>query len=162
MNAWQPTWPGFNARGSLLLPLPAQAFADLAPMLEVDGLSLARKDEFHVTLLDRRTAARMRAQEAGVVAPSMMELFAMQDWQWRRGGERWLLREDKPDGRAHSVIELLELPALNRFRHAVGWAHGEKLADSPAHVTLYVAGDPLGISIEDEAAFQKKRVRLLS
>ena len=162
MSAWHPPWPGFNARGSLLLPLPMEAFADLAPVLDVDGLSLSRKHEFHVTLLDRRTAARMRAQEAGVVAPSMMELFALQDWRWRRRGERWLLREDKPDGTAHSVVELLELPALNRFRHDVGWAHGEKLPDAPPHVTLYVAGDPIGIGLESYAAFEKNRVRLLS
>ena len=161
-QAWHPRWPGFNSRGSLLLSLPDEAFAQLPPTLALDGIAFERKREFHVTLLDRETGTRIRAQElAGAVRPSVRELFEGEDWQCRRTDARWLLREDKPEGAVHSIIELLDLPALVRFRHNVGWAHGQPLPATPAHVTLYVAGNDIGIGLASKAEFQRLRLRRL-
>ena len=144
------------------MPLAPGEFEKLPPSLLLDALVLERKPEFHVTVLNREVAARLRAQEAnGVVGPALPELFAMQDWRWSLTGERWLLRKDKPEGTAHSVIELLDMPALNRFRHHAGRAHAEKLPPTPAHVTLYVAGDPIGIGLADQEEFERLRVRRL-
>ncbi|MEO8161412.1 MAG: hypothetical protein ABI588_08315, partial [Arenimonas sp.] len=86
MSAWHPPWPGFSARGSLLLPLPEEAFTDLAAQVEVEGITLARKREFHLTLLDRALGARVQALP-------LPALFDALDWRWQRRGERWLLRE---------------------------------------------------------------------
>lgn len=159
---WHPGWPGFNARGSLLLPLPAEAFAGLPATLELDAIALARKSEFHVTLLDRTVGARMHAPTAGgAPAAGLPALFAAQDWTWRLTGERWLLLEAKPEGPAHSVIELLELPAFARFRAQAGEALGEALPLAPAHVTLYVAGDPIGIGVPSHADFERLKLRRL-
>ena len=162
MSAWPPDWPGFNPRGSLLLPLPAEDFADLAPQVEIDGVAFARKAEFHLTLLNRALGARLQApHEGGRVAARLPALFAAHDWQWRRSGERWLLLEAKPEGAAHSVVELLELPAFAHFRAQVGALLGETLPDAPAHVTLYVAGDPAGIGIASDADFERLKLRRL-
>ena len=162
MPSWRPPWPGFTARGSLLLPLPAAATRAPAPSLELEGLSLARKIEFHVTLLDRALGARVQAPAAGgAPAARLPALFAAQDWDWRATGERWLLLEARPEGANHSVVELLEMPALARFRAQVGELLGETLPDPPAHVTLYVAGDPIGIGIASRADFERLRLRRL-
>ena len=160
--SWRPEWPGFSARGSLLLPLPAAAFAALPASIEVDGIALARKPEFHLTLLDRALGARMHAPKCGGAAAARLPaLFAALDWHWRLGGERWLLLEARPEGPVHSVIELVDVPAFARFRAAAGALLGETLPVAPAHVTLYVAGDPVGIGIDSNAAFARLRLRRL-
>ena len=159
MSAWHPPWPGFNARGSLLLPLPPEPFVELAPALEFEGVHYARKREFHVTVLDRDTGTRLRTRElASAVRPTLRELFEGEDWSWRPGGKRWLLREDKDGVRVHSIIELVDLPALARFRHNAGWAQGERLPPVPAHVTLYTAGNDIGIGLSSNEQFRKLRV----
>jgi hypothetical protein len=159
---WHPRWPGFGSGGSLVLPLPDEAFAQLPPALSLDGIEFERKREFHVTLLDRETGTRIRSQElAGALRPSVRELFEGEDWQCQRTDARWLLREDKPGGPVHSIIELLDLPALVRFRHNVGWAQGQPLPPTPAHVTLYVAGTPIGIGLSSKEEFQRLRLRRL-
>jgi len=161
-RAWHPPWPGFSSRGSLLLPLPDARFAQMPEALSLEGIEFQRKREFHVTLLDRETGARIRAQElAGGVRPSVRELFEGEDWQCRRSDARWLLREQLPEGTVHSIIELLDMPALVRFRHNVGWAHGQPLPPTPAHVTLYVAGSESGIGLASKEEFQRLRLRRL-
>ena len=161
-RAWHPPWPGFTSRGSLLLPLPDARFAQMPEAIALDGIEFQRKREFHVTLLDRETGARIRAQElAGGVRPSVRELFEGEDWQCQRSDVRWLLREHQPDGTVHSIIELLDMPALVRFRHNVGWAHGQPLPPTPAHVTLYVAGSGIGIGLASKEEFQRLRLRRL-
>jgi len=163
MDEWRPGWPGFNARGSLLLPLPQASFAALPDTLEVDGIALARKREFHVTVFDRATGARLHAAPAAArtVAGQLPAWFAALDWSWRPTGERWLLREAKPEGVAHSVVELLDMPAHARLRTQAGEGLGEALPPTPPHVTLYVAGDPTGIGLASQAEFERLRLRRL-
>jgi hypothetical protein len=162
MQPWRPPWPGFTARGSLLLPLPAAAELAKAPLLELGELSLARKSEFHVTLLDRALGARVHAPKpGGAPAQNLAALFAGLDWGWRLGSGRWLLLEARPGGINHSVVQLLEMPALAAFRAGVGELLGERLPEAPAHVTLYVAGDPIGIGIASTADFERLRLRRL-
>jgi hypothetical protein len=161
-RAWHPPWPGFNSRGSLVLPLPDARFLQMPEALSLQGIEFQRKREFHVTLLDRETGARIRAQElAGGVRPSVRELFEGEDWQCQRSDTRWLLREEKPEGTVHSIIELLDMPALVRFRHNVGRAHGQPLPPTPAHVTLYVSGSETGIGLASKDEFQRLRLRRL-
>ncbi|MEO8160956.1 MAG: hypothetical protein ABI588_06020, partial [Arenimonas sp.] len=62
---------------------------------------------------------------------------------------------------AHSVIELLELPALNAFRREVGARLGETLPPAPAQVTLYLAGTETGIGLASDAEFERLRLRRL-
>src|SRR4249919_2522883 len=163
MKAWRAPWPGFSARGSLLLPLPAAAFAGLAPELRLDdGSLLARKAEFHVTLLDRELGARANEPAAGgAPAQALAGLFEGYDWAWRTRGERWLLHDAGEEPPAHSVIELIDMPALADFRAAAGVLLGAVLPPVPAHVTLYVAGQPLGIGIRDFDEFERLRLRRL-
>jgi hypothetical protein len=161
-RAWHPAWPGFNSHGSLLLPLPDIAFSELPSALAFDGLEFERKREFHVTVLDRETGRRLRTHEArNRVRPTARELFEGEDWAWHPTGNKWLLREQRDEGIVHSIIELLDLPGLVRFRHNLGWAHGERLADPPAHVTLYVAGNDIGIGLASKEEFQRLRLRRL-
>ena len=164
MAAWHPAWPGFSARGSLPLPLPMAECARLAttPTLRVGELLLERKREFHVSLLNRTLGARVHEPRAGgALAGALPALFAVLDWSWRASGERWLLLESAQGKTTHSVIELIDMPAFARFRAAVGERLGEALPDAPAHITLYVAGDPAGIGLDSQAEFERLRLHPL-
>ena len=113
-------------------------------------------------MLDRALGARLHAPAPGG-APSarLPALFAALDWRWRATGERWLLVEARPEGASHNVVHLLDMPALAQFRAQAGELLGEALSATPAHVTLYVAGDPIGIGIASHADFERLRLRRL-
>lgn len=162
MIAWHPDWPGFSARGSLLLPLAAADFPGLERRLCVDGIDLLRKSEFHVTVLDRELGAHAHEPApGGAPAARLPALFASLDWRWRRTGARWLLQETQAEALAHSVIELIEMPALNAFRRELAALLGEPVAPTPAHVSLYLAGTSEGIGLRSQAEFERLRLRAL-
>lgn len=152
-----PPWPGYGARGTLVLPLPGSWLESLPPLLEVDGVVLGRKSEAHLTLLDRKAAAQVRRACAEAVVRAA---FLAQDWSMQATGERWLLRKDLPSGRtAHALITMVDAPGFAAFRAALGRACGVELPEAMAHVTLYVAGKPTGIGLPDVAAFHRLRVK---
>ena len=155
-GAWHPDWPGFEPGGSLVLPLPDERFRQLEPRLCVDGIELRRKREFHATLLDAALGTRVRDS-----VPDVAARFAKLDWQWQLTGERWLLREDKGSGAAHTVIELLDMPALNAFRRDLSAPLGDEIPDAPAHVTLYLANSDRGIGLSSLQEFERLRLRRL-
>jgi hypothetical protein len=114
-----------------------------------------------VTLLDRALGARAHEPApGGAPAQGLAGLFAGYDWQWRSRGERWLLLDASKDPPAHSVIELIDMPAFLEFRAAVGVLLGEPLPRTPAHITLYV-GQERGIGIGDFDEFERLRLRRL-
>lgn len=162
MIAWHPEWPGFSARGSLALPLPAKEFRGLERRLHIDGMDFASKAEYHVTVLDKALGARARRPTpGGALAERLPALFAALDWGWRRTGARWLLFESKEGAEAHTVIELLEMPALNAFRRGFAEMLGEPVPPTPAHVTLYLHNTDIGIGLSSQAEFEQLRLRPL-
>lgn len=157
-------WPGFSEGGGLLLPLDhdAHLLPVMPSRLALDGHALERKDELHLTLLDRTqgTTVRGRLGDTRVRA-----LFESQDWVPAGTGRHALLHREK-HARGHtakpeawSVVELLQEPALAAFRRALARATGLDLDDGVPHVTLYVAGDPGGIGVPDAATWRARFVR---
>lgn len=158
-------WPGFTARGGLLLPLDAAGFlsADMPLRLRLDGHVLERKRELHLTLLDRRQGEALRER--------LGEARIREAWEalpWAPQGTRChaLLHacKDEREGplQAWSVIEHLHEPALSAFRHRLAAASGLALDSGVPHVTLYVAGDPEGIGLPDIPAYRDRFVRAVS
>lgn len=147
-----PVWPGFRD-GGLTIPLPATWFKPSAITLDLDGVLLRIKDEFHVTLLDQADGSQILdvLDEAQV-----RTLFENDDWEISHTGNGVLIRKEKTDTGAalvcHSLIELVKLPAMQRFRAKLANAAGIALPEAPPHVTLYTAGDPKGIGLPHEQA----------
>ena len=153
-------WPGFQADGGLLLPVPSSSGWKSGPdVLEGEEMPLARKAELHVTLLNRAMGSELRSALGDI---TIARFFEEEDWTIRRTGDGYLLRKIKIDGArstvCESLIERLDLPALARFRLALGRATGARIPEVLPHITLYVAGDAVGIGLPDMASFETARM----
>ncbi len=153
-------WPGFDPSGSLLLPLP-ESFAGPAagPGFTVDGIELTRKDEFHVTLLNRKLGAKVLAV---LGAARIAQCFRERTWSPRRTGDYWLIHKHKETaGRpleAWSIVELLELPAMAEFLDELSLLSRIEIPQPFPHLTHYVRGDAGGIGIASQAVFSELRL----
>lgn len=149
--------------GAVILPLPWSIAPALTPRLRLPEVELKPKDELHLTVLSSAEAEALDA-------------ITGETDSWRRlladdpiepdavilDDARWLLRADKPGGTAWSVVAMARCPAFERCRARAAIATDGAVADdAPAHVTLYVAGDPRGIGLPSRAAFDASRVRRL-
>lgn len=158
----QVQWPGFSDGGSLVLPLPTSAHLapDMPPRIRMDGRELERKDELHLTLLDRKQAAACREHLGDARVRGCFESL-----HWAPLGmlRHALLHRPRHGSRgkpeAWTVVELLDEPALAAFRQMLARESGLAFDDGVPHVTVYVAGDPRGIGVPDAATWQARFVR---
>ena len=143
------TWPGWSNENTLVLPL------DDAPpgaSLELGGREFAPKDELHVTLVGRELGAELRAVLGERLDAATRPAFEALDWTLARSGRRLLIEkpgrtDDGQRGTVASVIEPVELPALEYFYRWLGELLGRELPLPPAHVTLYTHRKAKGIGI---------------
>ncbi|WP_133479627.1 hypothetical protein [Cognatilysobacter segetis] len=143
------TWPGWSDENTLVLPL-----GDAPPdgALTLDGRAFAPKDELHVTLVGRELGAELRAVLGDRLDAATRPAFEALDWSLARSGRRVLIEkpgrtDDGERAKVASVIELVELPALDFFYRWLGELLGRELAVPPAHVTLYTHRKAQGIGI---------------
>ncbi|MGY4514488.1 hypothetical protein [Lysobacter sp. HA18] len=143
------TWPGWSNDNTLVLPL------DDAPpgeALEFDGRRFDAKKELHVTLVGRKLGGELRSALGDRLDIATRPAFEALDWSYVRTGQRRLIeRPDTGDDGARStvasVIELVELPALDWYYRWLGELLGRQLPVPPAHVTLYTHRKAKGIGI---------------
>jgi hypothetical protein len=149
---------GWSRQRGLVMPVAEHPLRAALPVETcVDGLTLTRKHEFHLTLLDRSEAQRAAAS---ISDQPLLDLIHGLDWEAQPDGLPWLIRDQRRDGGwRYSVIQLVELPALARFRNAIAAACAHSLPAMPAHITLYVAGDPAGIGLGSHTRFEALRQR---
>lgn len=133
---------------TLILPIPPDCWAPPTAPITVAGLALMPKPELHITLIGRALGAELQATFGQAVAAGMVsKAFAAGDWSFARSGRYLLLRKTDPAGIAHSIIELIALPAMAALHTALGRHLGRQLPVPPAHVTLYTAGRDNGIGV---------------
>jgi hypothetical protein len=157
------TWPGFAAGRALVLPLQAGFMVTpFGERCQIDGVRLARKREFHVTLLDRQ----MARAAAGYGEAPLRALYESLQWTPQRTGRYVLLHETKRTDtgalECWSLIEHLHLPAMHAFRTALAQALGPAFDDPVPHVTHFVHGDPNGIGVPHVRALGRLRVRAVT
>ena len=154
-------WPGFSPERAFVLPLVGELMVSpFAAPLELDGIRLQRKSEFHVTVLSREMA---RAAAAGCGEAQLHALYDAMDWIPERSGRYTLLHEDKRTDAGMlacwSLIEHLHFPAMLAFRAELVRTLGRAFDDPVPHVTHFVHGDANGIGVPDRRALEAKRVR---
>lgn len=153
-------WPGFEAGQAMVLPLQARLMdTPFGERCQIDGVRLARKAEFHLTLLDRE----MARAAAGYGEQQLRALYESMHWAPRRTGRYALLHRSKHGSNGTiecwSLIEHLRLPAMYSFRTELARALGPGFDDPVPHVTHFVHGDPNGIGVPHVRALDALMVR---
>ncbi|GAB6195604.1 hypothetical protein [Lysobacter xanthus] len=142
-------WPGWSDQNTLVLPLE-----DVPPSspLEHGGQRLEPKGELHVTLVGAALGEELRRALGDRLDEATRPAFEALDWSYVRSGERLLIEkpgttDDGGRGTVASVVELVDLPALDFFYRWLGELLGRQLPVPPAHVTLYTRNKAKGIAI---------------
>lgn len=152
--------PGF------VLPVPAERWTPPGDGIRLDGLAFDPKTELHITLVGTALGRELHAVFGASARAVVDAAFAAQDWRFRRTGRHLLLRRTYVEnGQAllvHSIVELIELPAMAAFHRTLGRALGRQLPVPPAHVTQYTAGRAQGIGVPSPARLRAFAVRALS
>lgn len=148
-------WPGRSRTGSVILPLGHTSLPFLQP-IRLPEVALSPKGELHITLLSTWEA---HAVSQSVPESAWEAFFVQQPWRLELTGRAFLLGEDKPFGKAWSVVAELEDASVNSFRRALSQASGVSLPATLPHVTLWVAGGDRGIGLGSRAEFNQRMVR---
>lgn len=142
-------WPGWTREQTLILPLDA---APPSQPVRIDGREFTPKNELHITLVGRTLGQELARVLGGRLDAATRPAFEALDWSHAPFGERLLI--EKPGttdagerGTVASVIERVELPALDFYYRWLGERLGRQLPVPPAHVTLYTHGKAAGIGI---------------
>ncbi len=152
--------PASRAR---VLSFDPAAWPPPAGPVVLDAVAFEPKPELHATVVGSALGRELQAV-FGARAQALVEAaVAAQDWRFRRTGRRLLLRKAFVDGgaarMAHSIVELVEMPAMAAFHRALGRALGRQLPVPPPHVTLYTAGRAQGIGVSSPARLRAFAVR---
>jgi hypothetical protein len=140
-------WPGWSDENTLLLPVDD---APPARTLTLGGREFAPKDELHVTLVGRALGDELRHVLGERRDAATRPAFEALDWSYRRSGRGVLVeRPGAGDGMraTATVIEPIEMPALDFYYRWLGSLLGRELAVPPAHITLYTLDGARGIGI---------------
>lgn len=152
---------------SLVLPIAPDCWPPPRAGVELDGIAFTPKSELHITVIGNRLGRELREVFAAPwLAAAVGAAFDAQDWRFTRGGRQLVLRksfiEDRRLRLAHSIIELVELPAMAPFHSELGRRLGRQLPLPPPHVTLYVAGRAEGIGVSSAPRLRAFTVRELA
>jgi hypothetical protein len=150
---------------SIVLPVPPDRWPPPGDGVRLDQLALDPKPELHVTLVGTSLGRELQATFGASAAARVGEARSALDWHFERTGLSLLLRKPVADqGRgavAHSIVELVDLPAMAHLHRALGRLLGRQLPVPPAHVTLYTAGCAQGIGVSNPARLRAFAVRRL-
>jgi hypothetical protein len=152
--------PRWTETGALLSQLPEECLPPLPRAIRWNGLQLARKAEFHLTIVGRGDMQRM-----GIVGPDHPAVAeAAGNGIGDDAGivlldELWVLQKPGPTGGIETTIATAcEAPAMSTIRLRLATATGCRLPLAPPHITLYIRSSAHGIGISDLAALHARRV----
>jgi hypothetical protein len=150
---------------SIVLPVPPERWPPPGDGVRLDHLAFDPKPELHVTLVGTCLGRELQATFGATMAARVREARDALDWHFERSGRCLLLRKSCAEyGHvrvAHSIIELIDLPAMAPFQRALGRMLGRQLQVPPPHVTLYTAGCAQGIGVSSPARLRAFAVRSL-
>lgn|GEM_PF-3369810 len=145
-----------SATGAVLWRLPLQPWQFLPETLDCAGLQLARKQEFHITVLGSDLSAKHLRDAKRLT--QWFEAWQQLDHHIVIHDEAWLLR--KPDGEhdEHSLVTACHAPVLHEARRILAQRLQQPLPAAVPHITLYTQRNPHGISVADAQALAQRRI----
>ena len=159
-------WPGFNAKGNVLIDLEAELFCLAEIPVLVQGEHFSPKDELHVTLIGEKVGLILqneirRDPETNKVLERVFEGI---DWSFEKTGPVHILSRSNKGTLQKSIIMLLNMPgmtALYEQLKSLGLIP-YKTPLPPPHVTLYTHNCPLGIGVPSDEVLNTLSIETMS
>jgi len=146
--------------------VPTERWPRPADGVRLDGLTFDPRPELHVTLVGSALGRELQATFGGSTVALVDVARNTLDWRFERSGRHLLLRKPVAgQGRGavvHSIVELVDLPAMACFHRRLGRLLGRQLPVPPPHVTLYTAGRAQGIGISSPTRLRAFVVRAVA
>ena len=144
-------WPGFNAKGTVLIDLAYESFLLSKVPVLVDGIYYTPKDELHVTLVGEEVSSILqhKIKQDPKNIEVLVHIFESIDWAFDKTGPVHILSSSKKSKVQKSIIMLIDMPGMTTFYQQLksfGLIPG-KTPIPPAHVTLYTYNCPPGIGV---------------
>ncbi len=144
-------WPGFNAKGTVLIDLAYESFLLSKVPVLVDGIYYTPKDELHVTLVGEEVSSILqhKIKQDPKNIEVLVHMFESIDWAFDKAGPVHLLSSSKEGIVQKSIIMLIDMPGMTTFYQQLK-SFGlipDKTPIPPAHVTLYTYNCPPGIGV---------------
>jgi len=129
---------------------------------------LTAKTEAHITVVNKDLGAELEDLVAACPKAQARIEQALRDAAWPQEdaayprGRLYHVAKDKEreDDQGHpftlhaeSIVQRVRVPGIEAFYATLGEIVGRTIEIPPTHVTLYVGGDPRGISLQTERAF---------
>jgi hypothetical protein len=159
-------WPGFNAKGAVIIDLAPASFCLAENAIAIDGEYFEPKDELHVTVIGTELGVVLQEKinSDRTVEMLLAKTFEAIDWSFTQTGPVHLLCRVKDAVVEQSIIMLLEMHGVKRF-YAQLKTFGLIAVDTPvppAHVTLYTQNCSYGIGVPSEYVLKRLSVKILS
>jgi hypothetical protein len=162
---------GFTEIRTLIMPLQRDVFGLSQEKIQFRGHIFDPKDEVHITVVGR--ALGQELEEALEANPRLITRLKKEveeaawrrdGWSYRKRDELYHVSQDKQRSNAQgevevihaeSIILMIEAPGIEEFYEKLGQMLEKDLKVPPVHVTLYTYGDPFGIALPTQAAFEE-------
>jgi hypothetical protein len=143
----------------------------------LDGVEFAAKGEVHITVVNKELGRELEewidkqpSIEARIGRVIEETGWLQAECVYARGGLYHVAKEKEgvdDQGNpvkllAESIIQRVAVPGIDGFYAFLSAIAGRPLVAPPAHVTLYTLGDPRGISLADQRAFDACVTREIS
>ena len=154
-------WPGFNEKGSLIIPLEWSEVPFPQRPINVEGERFEPKDELHVTVIGKKPGHVIleKILPDPRIESTLRQNFEEIDWSLNLGDMVHLLSRETVNS-AESALDLeetivlpLQVSGMAAFYECLkshGLLPGNTLTPPP-HITLYTRNCPGGIGVPDEA-----------
>jgi hypothetical protein len=160
---------GFAEGRIYKIDLDARAWVLWGRAVRYKGTTFSAKPEAHITVVNKDLGAELEELVAGCpeaqarIGQALCEAgWPQEDAAYARGRLYHVTKDKKrADEQGHpftlhaeSIVQRVRMPGIEVFYAALGEIVGRRLEVPPTHVTLYVSGDPRGISLQTERAFE--------
>jgi len=158
-------WPGFNARGNVIIDLAGDAFKLSDDAIVIDSDTFEPKDELHITVIGTELGliVQRSINSDRAVEQLLADVFEAIDWSFTQTGPVHLLTRVKDGVVEKSLILLIDMPGLAGF-YARLKDLGLISADTPlppAHITLYTKNCAPGIGIPNNKVLNLLTVKTI-
>ena len=124
------------------------------------------KKELHITIIGSELGKQIKEKISSnsALEDLILECISETDWSYELSNDLYLLakekelttnKTEKKTIHTESIIQMVNVPALESFYKKMAAITEIEIRPRPAHITLYTLGDPQGIGVDSQIEFNE-------